>query len=158
MFMMSGISENIAAKQKFVQGNVSSSGPFVLRGMHYASRGYQAKMIRCVFGNIYQVSIDVRQDSETLGQWFGVSLDAVVHKAVFVPPGFANGFTTGPQGAVVHYEQTTVYDEHFDSALAWNDPTVGIKWPFGPNANVNLSSKDRAAPRLEEITKWRPAE
>ena len=141
---------------RFVQANLSLSAPFVLRGMHYQSRGRQGKLIRCVGGNIYQVSIDVREGSETFGQWIGVQLNAITHQAVFVPPGFANGFLAMQNGATVQYEMTANYVEKLDRALAWNDPTVGIKWPFGVNASGVLSAKDRAAPRLDEIEKWTP--
>ena len=157
LMVMAGVEKDFDLKGwNFVQGNVSISQPFVLRGMHFHSRGHQAKLLRCVAGRIYQVSVDVRKGSKTFGQWVAIHLDSITNKAVFVPPGFANGFVALQEGAVVHYELTMEYDEKLDASLAWNDPAVGIQWPFGANASVNMSGKDRAAPRLNEITPWTP--
>lgn len=138
----------------FRQANLSQSRPFTLRGMHYQQHTQQGKLMRCVAGSIYQVCVDVRKGSPTLGQWIGTHLDAITHRAVYVPPGFANGFYAFGDGATVHYEMTAYYDAVLERTLAWDDPAVGIKWPIGPGAALCMSAKDRAAPRLDAAELW----
>ena len=144
----------IGGPLRFVQSNVSRSVPFVLRGMHYQVGPQQGKLMRCVQGKIYQVSVDVRRSSKQFGTWSSVILDDVTNEAVWVPPGFANGFFVFEYGATVQYEMTAYHDAALERSLAWDDPEVGIKWPMKEGAQVILSQKDREAPRLAQIERW----
>jgi dTDP-4-dehydrorhamnose 3,5-epimerase len=139
---------------RFVQCNISQSVPFTIRGLHF-QHGSCGKLMRCLTGSIFQVCVDVRRGSKTLGEWVGTHLDAQNFEAVYVPPGFANGFMAKSDGATVVYEMTDYYDPEKERALRWNDGAVGIKWPLGPGAGVVLSAKDKTAPGLGELDLWR---
>lgn len=135
----------------FVQSNVSFSGAFVMRGLHYQMNA-QGKLIHCLYGRIYQVCVDMRAGSMTFGQYAGQVLDAVTLKAVWVPPGYANGFMALDEGATVHYEMTAVYEAGLEQAVKWDDPAIGIPWPT--KQHVRVSDKDKMAPLLSEAVKW----
>lgn len=138
---------------RFLQANISQSVPFTIRGLHF-QQGPCGKLMRCIVGSIFQVCVDVRKGSPTLGQWVGTHLNDKTHEAVYVPPGFANGFMAMSNGATVLYEMTDYYDPAKERALHWNDGTVGIKWPLGPGAGVIVSAKDKTAPGLGELDLW----
>lgn len=141
----------LGLNKKFKQGCMSVSHPFVLRGLHYQTVAPQGKLVRAVAGSIYDVMVDLRQDSPTFKHWAGVHLDAREHRAVYVPPGFAHGFVALAEGATVYYETTDYHLPDFDRTLAWNDPTIGIVWPFGQNVPLTMSAKDRSAKRLADF-------
>lgn len=143
--------ESVLHGLRFVQSNISRSGPFILRGMHWQVGKPCGKLIRCLQGKIYQVAVDVRPSSPTFGQSIGTVLNDVTNEAVYVPPMFANGFSTFEAGAVVHYEMTAYHDALAERAFRWDDPAVGIRWPFGRNAVVTMSPKDRNAPLLRDV-------
>lgn len=138
---------------EFVQTNFSYSQPYVVRGMHY-QLGWPpcAKLIRCVQGAIFQVSVDVRTGSDTLGKWSSVLLDSMSHESVFVPAGFANGFMSLGRGAIVCYEMTAEFDEKLERGFRYNDGEVGIKWPV--ESGVTVSQKDRDAPSFRDTELW----
>ena len=151
------IAPHIKSARGFVQSCVSASGSFVLRGLHYQLRKDkispgQGKLIRCVAGKIYQVSVDMRENSPTRGQWVNQILDDKLFEAVWVPPGFANGFMAFERGAVVHYEMTEYFDEKLERNVLWSDQLIGITWPGGPKT---LSPKDKNAPRLDAVEFWK---
>lgn len=139
---------------RFVQANLSKSNAYIVRGMHY-QHGLCGKLLRCISGSIFQVSVDVQADSSTFGQFHGEFLSDKTMDAIWVPPGFANGFMALEMGATVLYEMTAYYDAALERQLAWNCKEVGIRWPGGRNTPITVSPKDRAAPRLGEIDKWR---
>lgn len=146
---------NVLHGMRFVQTNISYSQPFVLRGLHYQVGTPQGKLLRCINGKVYQVAVDVREGSETFGQWSSVILDSKRNDAVWVPPGFANGFYVFEEGAHILYEMTAYHDAASERLLLWSDQEVGIAWPFGTGAQLIMSKKDREAPRLGEIEKWK---
>lgn len=150
-FRLNEMTNRIGDDLKFVQGCASASNPYVLRGMHYQTRNPQGKLIRVLTGSVYDVMVDLRRKSPTFGMWDGYHLDAVRHQALYIPPGFAHGFVTFDRGAVVYYETTTYHDPSIDRTLLWNDSTIGIAWPIGPNAPLTLSAKDRGAKRLNDF-------
>jgi dTDP-4-dehydrorhamnose 3,5-epimerase len=115
----------------------------------------QGKLLRCVAGRICQVSVDMREESPTLGQWSTVILDGDLFEAVWVPPGFANGFYTFERGAVVHYEMTAYHEPELCRELSYRCPMVGIKWPMGPGSQIIASPKDRTAPFFDAVEKWK---
>ena len=127
--------------ETFVQDNVSYSRKDVLRGMHYDSR--MAKLVYVVYGRIYDVVVDNRSDAKTFGRWIAVELSSENHRQVFVPAGFAHGFLTLSDEAIVVYKQTAPYDPALEGGISWRDPQVGIMWPLDGRTPI-LSPKDAA--------------
>jgi dTDP-4-dehydrorhamnose 3,5-epimerase len=99
-------------------------------------------------GAVFDVVVDIRRESPTFGRWFGQELSADNGLQFWVPEGFAHGFLVLSDVAVVHYSCTTVYRPDADRALAWDDPAVGVEWPYRPRL---VSAKDAAAPSLQDI-------
>ena len=126
---------------EFVQESHSSSKYGVLRGMHYQDmRAPQGKLVRCTVGRILDVAIDLRASSSTFGKWFGIELSADNKTLLYVPVGFAHGFATLSDYCEVQYKQTEYYRPETEGGIAWNDPDIGIHWPY---TNPLLSSKDQ---------------
>jgi len=138
-FAAAGLSPN------FVQCNTSYNRKRgTLRGMHYQSEPYgEAKLVRCTAGRIWDVAIDIRPDSQTYLQWFGVELSAESANALFVPKGFAHGFQTLTDDAEVFYQMSEMYHGEASSGVRWNDPTFLIEWPLH---DPILSERDATYP------------
>ena len=130
----------------FVQDNHSRSARGTLRGLHWQWRRPQAKLVRVVIGEIFDVAVDVRRGSPTFGRWVGVSLSADNLRQTFVPEGFAHGFCVLSETADVEYKCTDYYDPAGESGLPWDDPAVAITWPL---SSPLLSAKDLAHAPLE---------
>ncbi len=113
----------------FVQDNHSWSSQGTLRGLHYQSAPGQAKLVRVVRGCIWDVAVDLRVDSPTLGQWVARALDADSHHQLFIPVGFAHGFVVLSEVAEVLYKVSAPYDGNTECGLAWDDPDLAIDWP-----------------------------
>lgn len=136
---------------RFVQDNHSRSGAKVLRGLHYQDMtAPMGKLVRCTVGAIFDVAVDLRVGSPTFGKWFAVGLSAENMKQLWVPPGFAHGFATLSEVAEVQYKCSGFYTPSSEGALWWNDPDVGIKWPYNDPV---LSKKDQNAPSLQDYLK-----
>jgi dTDP-4-dehydrorhamnose 3,5-epimerase len=133
---------------RFVQSNLSRSGPGVIRGLHYQYPQPQGKLISVPEGRVFDVAVDVRHNSPSFGQWAAVELSAENHRQFYVPEGFAHGFCVLGESALLSYLCTSVYRADYDQVIAWNDPDIGIRWPI---ADGSLSAKDAAAPRLSQI-------
>ena len=133
---------------EFAQDNHSRSSHGVLRGLHYQYPQWQGKLVRVIEGEIFDVAVDIRRDSASYGEWFGMYLNAKDHEQLYIPPGFAHGFCVVSDSAEVVYKCTTVYKPEDDAGIAWNDPDIGIEWPL---QNPIVSEKDRNAPRLNEL-------
>jgi len=116
------------------QLNVSySAAKGTLRGLHYQKSPYQeAKLVRCVRGSIFDVIIDLRPDSETYKQWFGVELSEKNRKSIYVPNDFAHGFLTLEDNCEINYGVTEYYTPEYEEAVRWDDPSFDIKWPIKP--------------------------
>lgn len=136
----------------FAQANVSRSVKGVLRGLHYQYKQPQGKLVSVLEGTIFDVAVDIRQGSETFGQWAGVELSADNNRQLYVPEGFAHGFLVLSDTALFHYHCTREYAPEFDTCIAWNDPDIGIQWPATPTA---ISAKDGQAPYLRDVGKDR---
>jgi dTDP-4-dehydrorhamnose 3,5-epimerase len=136
---------------EFVQEGHSRSARNVLRGMHYQNMtAPMGKLLRCTFGSIFDVAVDLRVSSSTCGKWFGVELSAENKKQLYVPPGFAHGFATLSEFAEVQYKQTGFYTPPSEGTLSWNDPDVGIEWPI---KEPILSKRDQNGMSLKEYLK-----
>ncbi len=136
----------------FVQDNHSKSAQGVLRGLHYQIQHPQGKLVRVVQGQVFDVVVDLRQSSPTLGQWVGVYLDAQKHQQLWVPPGFAHGFVVLSETAEFLYKTTDYWYPTHERSLRWDDPTVGITWPM--QGQPLLAAKDAAAALWAEAEKF----
>jgi dTDP-4-dehydrorhamnose 3,5-epimerase len=124
----------------FVQDNHSRSVLNTLRGLHFQRAPGQAKLVRCARGRIFDVAVDLRQESPTFGQYEAFELDDVVHHQLFIPIGFAHGFCVQSPEADVVYKVSSYYDPATESGIAWDDPDIGIAWPVRAPL---LSERDR---------------
>jgi dTDP-4-dehydrorhamnose 3,5-epimerase len=135
----------------FVQDNHSLSTFNVLRGLHFQVAPHsQGKLIRCLQGEIYDVGVDLRINSSTFGNWFGVTLSSANRKQLWLPSGFAHGFLTMSSEAQVMYKVSDYWDQDSEMTLRWNDPTISIKWPLISDL-PKISSKDNDGKCLDEI-------
>ena len=126
----------------FVQDNHSRSSRGILRGMHYQTEQTQGKLVRVSRGEVFDVAVDLRRSSPTLGKWFGATLSEDNHKMMWVPPGFAHGFYVTSDSADFQYKCTDFYNASAEFCLAWDDPTVGINWPTDSGGTPQVSGKD----------------
>jgi dTDP-4-dehydrorhamnose 3,5-epimerase len=133
---------------EFVQDNHSRSRRGTLRGMHFQTDPGQAKLVRCARGQILDVVVDLRRDSDTFGRWDGHELDDANQRQLWVPVGFAHGFCVLTEEADVVYKCSSYYDPATEAGIAYDDPDVGIAWP---NLELLVSERDRSAPRLADI-------
>lgn len=140
----------IPSMEEFIQDNHSRSSHGVVRGMHFHIGPGVAKLVRCARGRILDVAVDLRRGSPTYGQWEGIELDDESLRELYVPVGFAHGFCVLSDVADVLYKQTAYYDPAIERGIAWNDPDIGIDWPL-PAAELIVSARDAAAPRLREL-------
>ena len=133
---------------EFVQDNHSRSSKGVLRGLHYQLPPHaQGKLVRVVRGAVWDVAVDIRQNSATFGQWVGQELTEDNHKQFWIPPGFAHGFVVLSDSADFLYKTTNYYAPQSDRGLLWNDPDIGIAWP-DLGMEFLLSDKDQKQPLL----------
>jgi dTDP-4-dehydrorhamnose 3,5-epimerase len=133
----------------FVQDNHAISRRGVLRGLHYQLERPQAKLIRVIAGEVFDVAVDVRRGSPTFGQWVGEPLSAETRRALFIPEGFAHGFYVMSAVAEVLYKCSDTYAPETERGILFSDPTIAIAWPFGGKEPI-LSAKDRALRPLSE--------
>ena len=133
----------------FVQSNVSyNRQKGTLRGMHYQAEPYgEVKVVTCTAGEIYDVIIDLRPDSETYCRWFGVSLSETYEQSLYIPKGFAHGFQTIRDNSIVHYQMGEFYQPDYARGVRWDDPIFGIQWPL-PVSTV--SEKDSNYPDFKK--------
>lgn len=137
---------------EFVQDNQSlSEMPGTLRGLHFQRPPFaQAKLVRVLRGAIFDVAVDLRHGSPHYARWYGTTLTADGDEQLFVPRGFAHGFVTLEPGVIVAYKVDAPYSAASDGGIAWNDPTIGVDWPWRAE-DVTLSAKDRQHPLLGSI-------
>ncbi|MGP5686967.1 dTDP-4-dehydrorhamnose 3,5-epimerase [Psychrobacter glacincola] len=125
---------------RFVQDNHSSSSKGILRGLHYQYEKPQGKLVRVIKGEVFDVAVDMRAGSPTLGQWVGEYLSEDNKRMLWVPPGFAHGFIVTSEQADFVYKCTDYYNPGDEFSLLWSDKTVGVEWPEG--IEPKLSGKD----------------
>jgi dTDP-4-dehydrorhamnose 3,5-epimerase len=126
----------------FVQDNHSGSRQGTLRGLHYQIRQPQAKLVRVVYGEVYDVAVDIRRSSPSFGKWVGVSLSAENKRQIWIPVGFAHGVYILSEWAELVYKTGDLYAPEWERTLLWNDPDLGIPWPLINNQEPILSKKD----------------
>lgn len=135
---------------RFVQDNESKSSYGVLRGLHFQKPPYtQSKLVRCIKGCVLDVAVDIRRGSPTFGQHVAVELSEENHRQLFVPRGFAHGFSVLSPEAIFQYKCDNYYAPQSEGAIAWNDPALGIDWKLAPS-DIILSEKDQKHPTLAE--------
>lgn len=139
--------EDLGLPGAFVQDNHSHSTKGVVRGLHYQYPQWQGKLVRAASGRIFDVAVDVRRDSDTFGQWVGVELNDENKWQLYIPPGFAHGFSTLSDTADVMYKCTSLYKLEDEVGVLWNDPDIGIDWQLD---NPIVSEKDAQSPRLAD--------
>jgi dTDP-4-dehydrorhamnose 3,5-epimerase len=146
--------QEMGITNRFVQDNHSRSAPGVLRGLHYQTEPPQGKLAGCIRGRIWDVAVDIRKDSETFGQHFGVELSDMNGLLLWIPAGFAHGFCVlGDEPADVLYKVDGVYNPKTEGGISWKDPELKISWPI---QNPTISEKDQKQPTFSEYRN-RPA-
>lgn len=132
----------------FVQDNQSFSKKGTIRGMHFQCFPGQAKLIRVLSGEIFDVAVDIRPESPTFRKWIGVKLNDQFHEQLFIPVGFAHGFCVLSETAHVCYKVSSLYDADQERGFRYDDPDIGIQWPV---TTPLLSLKDKNAPYFREV-------
>ena len=135
---------------RFVQDNESRSSYGVVRGLHFQKGAFsQSKLVRVVEGSVLDIAVDIRRGSPTFGRHVAVELSASDHRQLFIPRGFAHGFSVLSESAVFQYKCDNYYAPQAESAIAWDDPALGIDWRI-PEGDIILSEKDRHHPLLAD--------
>lgn len=132
----------------FVQDNQSGSTYGVLRGLHRQIKHPQAKLVRVIRGEVFDVAVDLRKGSPTYLQWFGLVLSAENKKQLLIPEGFAHGFLVLSPEAEFCYKVNAFFHPNDEDGIAWNDPTIGVDWPIPQGMDILLSEKDKSWPFL----------
>jgi dTDP-4-dehydrorhamnose 3,5-epimerase len=134
----------------FVQENQSKSKLGVLRGLHFQLPPYaQTKLVRVVKGYVLDIAVDIRKGSPTFGKYVAVMLSDTNHKQLFIPRGFAHGFITLSEEAILQYKCDNPYAPECEGSIVWNDPDINIDWPL-IERDIILSEKDKIAPMLKD--------
>ena len=134
----------------FVQDNISKSSYGVLRGLHLQKGEYaQAKLVSCVEGKVWDIAVDLREDSLTFGKWFGVELTDENKLQFYIPRGFAHGFVVLSETAVFAYKCDNFYNKESEGGVIWNDENLQIDWKISPK-DILLSEKDKVQPAFYE--------
>lgn len=137
-------------KSVFVQDNESKSTKGTIRGLHYQLNPYsQSKLVQVNEGVVFDVAVDLRKDSPTFGQWFGVELSAENKRQFFIPKGFAHGFSVLSETAVFSYKCDNFYQPDAEKGIIYNDPALNIDWKI-PNTDVLISPKDKIHPLFKD--------
>ncbi len=135
----------------FVQDNQSKSRKGVLRGLHFQNNYPQAKLVRVIKGEVFDVAVDLRKGSETYGKWVGVLLSDENKRQFYVPRGFAHGFLVLSEEAEFVYKCDDFYHPEDEGGVMWDDPDIGIEWPKLDGAEILLSEKDKKHPKFKEL-------
>ena len=141
--------EVIGKEYSFVQDNQSLSSKGTLRGLHFQKgSAAQSKLVRVVKGAAFDVAVDLRPDSPTFKQWYGVELSASNHLQFLIPRGFAHAFVALEDETIFQYKVDNYYSAHHDGGIIWNDEELNIEWP---NISLALSEKDKQLPKLNQL-------
>lgn len=143
--------EEIGIDTEFVQDNQSKSTKGVLRGLHFQKEYPQAKLVRVIKGEVYDVAVDLRKDSKTYGKYYGVILTEENRLQFFIPRGFAHGFLVLSEEAEFTYKCDDLYHSNDEGGIIWNDEKINIEWPLekiGGISNLIQSDKDKFWPKI----------
>lgn len=138
----------------FVQDNQSKSKKGVLRGLHFQYQFPQAKLVRVIKGEVFDVAVDIRKNSNTFGKWYGILLSEENKRQFYIPEGFAHGFLVLSEEAEFVYKCTDYYHPQDEGGILWNDPAIGIAWPLDKVEKIILSDKDKKWNALIETTTY----
>ncbi len=147
--------EKLGILNDFVQDNHSKSSKGVLRGLHFQKNYLQAKLVRVIKGKVYDVAVDLRKDSKTYGEYYGIELTESNKLQFFIPKGFAHGFMVLSDTAEFVYKCDEFYHPEDESGIIWNDENINIKWPLeeiGGESQLILSSKDKMWKKINDIS------
>ena len=143
--------EEVVGITSFVQDNESKSSKGVLRGLHFQKPPFeQAKLVRCIEGEVLDVAVDIRKNSKTYGQHVAVLLSGENKRQLFVPRGFAHGFLVLSDTATFAYKVDNTYAPEFDAGIRWNDKELNIQWGL-EDSEVLVSAKDAELPFFSEF-------
>jgi len=141
--------QDVGIQDHFVQDNLSRSRKNVLRGLHFQVNKPQAQIVTVIRGRVFDVAVDLRSESPTFGQWYGIELSDNGPRQLYMAPGFAHGFCVLSDWADLHYKVSRIYDPHDEGGLLWNDPDVGIQWPID---DPRISPRDTAYPQIRDLS------
>lgn len=147
-FNAQAFSEATGLNVVFVQDNHSKSIKNVLRGLHYQTAHVQGKLVRVTQGEVFDVAVDMRQSSNTFGQWVGEILSAENKRMMWIPAGFAHGFLVRSETAEFLYKTTDFYSPQHEVSIRWDDAQIAIDWPL--DGVPSLSTKDSAGMAFSE--------
>lgn len=139
---------------EFIQDNHSRSKQWTLRGLHLQVAHTQGKLVRVSSGSVFDVMVDLRRSSPSFGAWWGVELSADNYRMLWVPPGLAHGILVTSPSADFLYKCTDIYSPSDERTLAWNDPTLGVRWPLPAGVEPQLSAKDTHGKSFADIEKF----
>ncbi len=137
----------------FLQGNHTRSKRNTVRGLHFSLLPGQIKLIRCSLGRIWDVVVDIRPNSENFKKWYGCELTSENFLQLYIPVGFAHGYSVLSDIAEVQYKVDNYYDPSLEKEVYWNDPTIAIDWKVD---NAIISNRDVNAPNLDDYLKEHP--
>lgn len=136
---------------EFVQDNQSASKKGVIRGLHYQIQFPQDKLVRVIKGEVFDVAVDLRKGSATYGKWYGVRLSEENKKMFYIPKNFAHGFLVLSDYAEFTYKCSELYHPNDEGGIIYNDPDIGVEWPFEEGVELVFSEKDKKWPTLKEL-------
>lgn len=140
---------DLGIETQFVQDNESMSSKGVIRGLHYQLAPHaQSKLVRVIRGSVYDVAVDIRKNSPTFGKWFGIELSETNKRQMFIPKGFAHGFSVLENNTIFYYKCDDFYNKDMERGINMNDPFLKIDWKIDAQ-NANISPKDKILPFLE---------
>ena len=144
---------SIEPSVEFVQDNESFSRRGTIRGLHFQLNPYpQGKLVRVIKGEIYDVIVDLRKESKTFSKWAGIKLNSEQKNQLWIPHGFAHGFLTISEEAIVGYKVTNFWVKDLERTLCWNDKEINVNWPFKEHNNMpELSAKDNEGYSLKKL-------
>lgn len=146
-FNAKDFAESVCSDVVFLQDNISRSQAGVVRGLHYQLPPFaQAKLVRCIAGAVFDVAVDLRRSSATLGKWVGVKLSEDNARSLWIPEGFAHGFAVLGESATVLYKHTALWHPEYEASIRWDDPALNIAWPIEDFSQAIVSAKDAQAP------------
>lgn len=140
--------KSLGIEEDFVQDNWSRSEKGVLRGLHYQKKNPQGKLVSVRQGCVYDIAVDIRKDSEMFGQWFGLEISEENHLQMYIPPGFAHGFSVLSEVADFNYKCTNYYHPEDEAGIIWDDPYLNIDWKI---ESPKISAKDMKLPSFHSI-------